>query len=44
MFCWPFGVLVVSGRIPLEAVPTVDKDFIMALSNVVARLVPAFYL
>jgi hypothetical protein len=39
----PVRYVLVSGRIPLEAIPTVDKDFIMALSNVVARLLPAFY-
>jgi hypothetical protein len=44
MFCCAFGVLLVSGRIPLEAVPTVDNDFMMTLSNVVPRLVTAFYL
>jgi hypothetical protein len=44
MFCCSFRVLLVSGRIPMEAVPTADNDFIMAMSNVVARLVPAFYL
>ena len=38
-FCCPFSGWLVSERTPLETAPAVDKDFIIILRNLVARLV-----
>jgi hypothetical protein len=39
MFCCPFSGWLVSERTPLETAPALDKDFIITLRNLVARLV-----